>query len=320
MVIGPDGLPMIIGGPEDDEIEPKKKLDKGKGVDRSEPSLLPSSTTSSSSSTTTTQDPSAAASAFFSKIQSQLSSMQDQAPQALHALSSNFTQFQDQLSHLNLKNSTAEEYLHKGEHWLSEFREEVSKLAKEAVQIVPPTSTTSTSSSNPLDSRKSEEFTLMKGMTRKDTLLSRLRSDPSIFRIDPSLPPLPSSNDLTDYRDFYSSFLKTLSEEEEKGLVGSERVKKEEKEGGEVLESTKREIIAPSSEEGRSGDKVTEEEFWKRYLFRVHLIEEEEEKRKKVLSGKSPFSAFFTSFPRQPPLPPNSKSLLPRDTSTSRSI
>lgn len=263
VVIGADGLPMIIGGEEEEE----RKLDKGKGVDRS-------------SSSESTENPAAAASAFFSKIQSQLSSMQDQAPQALHALSSNFSQFQDQLSHLNLKNSTAEEYLHKGEHWLNEFKEEVSKLAKEAVQIVPPSSTGQETLS--ASSRKSEEFALIKGMTRKDTLLYRLRSDPSVFLIDPSLPPLPSSNDLTDHRSAYSTFLSTLPS----SLLDSDLVKEARERGGEVLEQTRQEITM------KEGGGINEEEFWKRYLFRVHLIEQEEEKRKKVLSGEL-FLVFF---------------------------
>ncbi|GAA5967144.1 hypothetical protein JCM3765_001544 [Sporobolomyces pararoseus] len=250
VVIGADGLPMIIGGEEEE-----RKLDKGKGVDRS--------------SSESTENPAAAASAFFSKIQSQLTSMQDQAPQALHALSSNFSQFQDQLSHLNLKNSTAEEYLHKGEHWFSEFKEEVSKLAKEAVQIVPP-SLSGQDQSAP--SRKSEEFALIKGMTRKDTLLYRLRSDPSVFLVDPSLPPLPSSNDLTDHRPAYATFLSTLPS----SLLDSDLVQDAREQGAEVLEQTREEVTKDGG--------ISEEEFWKRYLFRVHLIEQEEEKRKKVLS------------------------------------
>ncbi|GAA6014414.1 hypothetical protein JCM11491_007045 [Sporobolomyces phaffii] len=262
VVIGADGLPMIIGG----EEEPQK-LDKGKGVDRSE----------SSPSTSSTENPAAAASAFFSKIQTQLSSMQDQAPQALHALSSNFTQFQDQLSHLNLKNSTAEEYLHKGEHWLNEFKDEVSKLAKEAVQIVPP-SLSGQAADEVRDSRKSEDFSVMKGMTRKDTLLYRLRSDPSVFLVNPALPPLPSSNDLTDLRAAYSSFVSTLPSD----FMTTDLVKTAKEQGGDVLEQTRLDVTTGE------GDKVGEEEFWKRYLFRVHLIDEEEEKRKKVLSVTQP--------------------------------
>ncbi|GAA5843166.1 hypothetical protein JCM3766R1_005257 [Sporobolomyces carnicolor] len=243
VVIGSDGVPIIVEAPEDV---------KGKGVDRSnEPDV----------------NPSAAASAFFSKVQHQLASMQDQAPQALHSLSTNFSQFQDQLSHLNLGSATTSEYLHKGETWFNEFKDEVSKLAKDAVQIVPPTAT---------QSRTSEEITLINGMTRKDTLLYRLRSDPSAFLVDPSLPPLPSATDSTDHRSAYSDFLSTLPSTA--ALADSDQVKLEREKGGQVLERTRRDVVA------QEGGQIDDEEFWRRYLFRVHLIEQDEEKRKKVLS------------------------------------
>ncbi|GAA5849410.1 hypothetical protein JCM3766R1_006073, partial [Sporobolomyces carnicolor] len=243
VVIGSDGVPIIVEAPEDV---------KGKGVERSnEPDV----------------NPSAAASAFFSKVQHQLASMQDQAPQALHSLSTNFSQFQDQLSHLNLGSSTTSEYLHKGETWFNEFKDEVSKLAKDAVQIVPPTAT---------QSRTSEEITLINGMTRKDTLLYRLRSDPSAFLVDPSLPPLPSATDSTDHRSAYSDFLSTLPSTAP--LADSDQVKLEQERGGQVLERTRRDIV------DQEGGQIDDEEFWRRYLFRVHLIEQDEEKRKKVLS------------------------------------
>jgi len=266
-VIGADGLPMIIGSSEEEEQELRRK-EKGKGVDRSE--------STSTHQSQLQENPAAAASAFFTKLQSQLTSVQDQAPAALHSLSSNFTQFQDQLTHLNLKDlkNPAESYLHKGEAWLGEFQKEVSKLAKEAVTIVPPSLTGQAAEEVKGSARKSEDS--FRGMTRKDGLLFKLRSDPEIFRIDPSLPPLPSSNDLTDLREPYSSFLSTLPQD----LVQSEMVHEAKEEGGEVLDKTRKEVVS----EGE--DRISEEEFWKRYLFRVKLIEEEEEKRKKVLNGE----------------------------------
>ncbi|GAA5915849.1 BSD domain-containing protein [Sporobolomyces salmoneus] len=262
VVIGADGLPMIVGGNEE-----TKKLDKGKGVDRSPVHQ------SALTSTLTDQAPAAAASDFFSKLQSQFSSTQTQA---LSSLSSNFTQIQDQLSQLNTS-TVAEEYLHKGEHWLSEFREEVSKLAKEAVQVVPPPSSTPSSTLHP--SKSSSSLTSMKGLSRKDTLLYRLGSDPEILLVDPALPPLPSSTDLIDLRSSYSTFISSLPSSE--NLLESDLVKDAKDQGGELLEETKRKVIESESE---ASPQVSEEEFWKRYLFRVHLIEEEEEKRKKVLS------------------------------------
>jgi len=131
------------------------------------------------------------------------------------------------------------------------------------------------------ESGKSED--LFRGMTRKDGLLFKLRSAPEIFPIDPSHTPLPSSNDLIGLRERYSSFLSTLP----KDLVQSEMVQEE---GGvEVLNETGKEVVSERE------DSFSEEEFWKRCLFRVSLIEEEEEKRKKVLNGEFSLSLLRSS-------------------------
>ncbi|GAA5822144.1 hypothetical protein JCM10212_000355 [Sporobolomyces blumeae] len=261
VVIGPDGVPVIVGDPE------PAKVDKGKGVDRSD---------STATATTSSENPSAAASAFFSRLQTQLSSVH--APAALSTLSTNFTQFQQQLSHLDLGHEgakLAEDYLHKGEAWFGEFKDEVTKLAKDAVQIVPPVSAAaaiggaSTTAKSESTGRRSEEF--LTKMSRKDVLLYRLRTDPELLAQDPSLPPPPSSTDLTDHRAAYASFLSTLPADI------SDKTAEAREEGGEALEKTFEKVTA-------EGSGVGEEEFWKRYLFRVHIIEEEEEKRKKVLS------------------------------------
>lgn len=87
-------------------------------------------------------------------------------------------------------------------------------------------------------------------MTRKDGLFLELKSDPKIFRIDPLHPPLPSSNDLIDLRELYSSFLSTLPQD----LVQSEMVHEAKEEGGEVLEETRKEVVS----EGE--DRIGEEE------------------------------------------------------------
>ena len=61
-------------------------------------------------------------------------------------------------------------------------------------------------------------------------------------------------------------------------------------EGGvEVLDETGKEVVSERE------DSFSEEEFWKRCLFRVSLIEEEEEKRKKVLNGEFSLSLLRSS-------------------------
>jgi len=88
-------------------------------------------------------------------------------------------------------------------------------------------------------------------MTRKDGLLFELRSDPNIFLIDPSLPPLHSSNNLSDIREPNSTFVSALPQD----LVQSEMVQEAKKGGGEVSEETRKEVVS----EGE--DKISEEEF-----------------------------------------------------------
>ncbi|GAA5945211.1 uncharacterized protein JCM15063_005328 [Sporobolomyces koalae] len=263
VIVGADGLPMMIA------TEPSDfKQDKGKQVDRGD-------------STAASENPAAAASAFFSRIQHQLSSVQDQAPRALESLSSNLShQFQDTVAQLNLKTNT-EEYLHKGESWLNEFRTEVSKLAKDAVQIVPPTLSGPAARDLAVEQSDTlDDLSVTKGMTRRDTLLHRLRSDPNLFLIDPALPPPQSSidsKDAADLRESYATFLSTLPESPST-LIDSELVKSARTEGGDQLEQTRVRVVSDPEMN------VDDETFWKRYLFRVYLIDQEEEKRKKVLS------------------------------------
>ncbi|GAA5894092.1 hypothetical protein JCM5296_001009 [Sporobolomyces johnsonii] len=268
VMIGADGVPVIL-----DQVEPLRE-DKGKGVDRS----------GSVASDDASQNPAAAASAFFSKVQSQLASntnVQDLGKN-LSSLSSNLTtnlsSLQNQLAHLDLGESSkvAEDYLHKGETWFAEFSHEVGRLAKDAVKVVPPTE-----AGKPAKSlTKAEQVAL----GRREMLLYKLRTDPSVFLVDPAQPP-PSSSSASadaastpqpDTRESFSRFLQSI--EDRGGFEGptfTAQIEAERAAGGEALEKTWKEVVR----EGR----LSNEAFWVRYLFRVRGIEEEEERRRRVL-------------------------------------
>ena len=130
-------MPVIL------DDSPPPAVDKGKGVDRSGDDAAGTAESHSDPQ----QTPAAAASAFFAslaknpnvkELSRNLSTLQSGVSRNLH-------QIQSQLSHLDLAEGqkVAEDYLHKGEHWFQEFSSEVSKLASDAVKVVPPSGATS---------------------------------------------------------------------------------------------------------------------------------------------------------------------------------
>lgn len=288
MFVGADGNVVFIS-----TVGSGKKDLKGKGVDRSEHSgeTVEGTGSEAASTTSTEPTPAAQATAFFSKLGTQLSSnpnfttlsknlsnIQSQVSTNLatlpNSLTSNLNHLSNQLNSIDLHDSTkkAEEYLAKGEGWISELGNEVGRLAKEAVTVLPPTSTGTMSKDKEREERIKAAEQVAVG--RKETLLLRLRSEAAIILVvDPSQP----SGSATDTSESYAKFLKTIQ-------VGSDEFKtKIENElaltvnhAGEQLKEALAELV-PSS--------MTSEVFWERYFFRVSQIEEDEIRRKRVLSG-----------------------------------
>ncbi|GAA5910127.1 hypothetical protein JCM6882_006523 [Rhodosporidiobolus microsporus] len=301
VVVGPDGGLIVV-----DEVEKKEKEEvvfdeaegedgaegkkddvKGKGVDRGEgPSTAAMNDASSAASQE--QIPAAAASAFFRSLSTapQFQSLSRDLHSLQTNLSSNLTNLQTQLSHLDVAGELketqklAEGYLHKGEGWLADFSKEVGKLAKDAVRVVPPTGTGAG------DRLAGSGTAVQSGLSRRELLLYRLRTDPSILLVDPALPPPPSSApDVKDTREAYAAFVASL----QSTLDGfdtpqfREKVAAELEEGGEALAALKERLTSASGEgEGEEGG-LSEEAFWGRYFFRKGEIEEEEGRRKRVL-------------------------------------
>ncbi|KAG8768244.1 hypothetical protein FRC12_005688 [Ceratobasidium sp. 428] len=105
-------------------------------------------------------------------------------------------------------------------------------------------------------------------LTHSEMLLRRLKHDPEVLRADPSL--APSVNE---------RYEKYLSETNTEGAEWTARIREvvaEASEDSDALLAIK-ESLVPST--------ITEDEFWKRYFFRVLQISEDEEKRKIILEA-----------------------------------
>lgn len=330
-MIGSDGT--VIMMPEEvgaEEAQAEEKVDvKGKGVDRSEQEQDPGVASSGLQGTAT--PPVAQAAAFFSRLQSQIShnpnflelsknltNLQSSVSTNLShlpaSLQTNLTQLQTQLASIDLKDlkeSTrlADEYITRGETWIQELglevTKEVTRIAKDAVRVVPPTDGDGKLTKREQRLRKEERV----AMGRKEGLLMRLRKDSGIILlVDPAKPPAPIATSPTeaattpenmtsstpslsastssavpsDAREAFSKFLQTI--EDRGGLEGvswNEQIVNElesvgdEEEGG--LKKSLEELVPET---------MTMEAFWTRYFFRVSQIEEDEVRRKKVLEGK----------------------------------
>lgn len=288
VMIGADGTPIIM----DDYV----KVDKGKGVDRSGEG--------GEGEEGSDVNPAAAAAAFFAKVQTQLaantnvqelskglSSLQSSVSTNLShlptSLQTNLTQLQSQFSHLDSQ-KVAEDYLHKGENWLSEFSNEVSRLAKDAVKVFPPSERSNPKRDERL--RQAEQVSV----GRRAMLLQRLRSDSSILLVDPARPlqlgdaPLPTSDPTvpttspSDTREAFSIFLQTI--EDAGGFEGEHWTAQIAKE---------LDVAGGNAEQGLSASlaklvptPLTAEAFWSRYFFRVSQIDADEQRRKAVIEGE----------------------------------
>ncbi|QRV94055.1 BSD domain-containing protein [Ceratobasidium sp. AG-Ba] len=105
-------------------------------------------------------------------------------------------------------------------------------------------------------------------LSHSEMLLRRLKHDPEVLKADPFLTPSVSER-----------YEKYLAETDREGPEWTARIREvisETSEDSDALLATK-ELLVPSL--------ITEDEFWKRYFFRVLQISEDEEKRKIILEA-----------------------------------
>ncbi|KAK4704836.1 hypothetical protein P7C70_g1377, partial [Phenoliferia sp. Uapishka_3] len=325
VMIGADGTPVIVDVPE-------PKVDKGKGVDPGERGDGTTTTTQEggAEATNTTDhsaNPAASATAFFSSLQSRLSTdpnlsqlsknfqqslataqsslatAQASAQSSLQHLPSSFQHLPSQLQtnmatlsqqinlpHLDQK--SAEEYLSKGEHWLAEFSSEVQRLAKDAVRVVPPTEEEARLTKREEKIRADEE----KSLGRTDVLVQKLRNDRHLLLIDPAQPPIVPEVDATAPAEDLSKSTATMLAPTDTREAFSLFLTKVIDAGGFEGESWAKRVAAETDEALlRTKDalvgvgKLSPEAFWSRYFFRREEIDEEERRRKAVLLQKFDF-------------------------------
>jgi ElaB/YqjD/DUF883 family membrane-anchored ribosome-binding protein len=310
-MIGADGTPFSID-PVDTAIPAETTTEgKGKGVDRTVEGEGNGerSYNVDEQLTATAEATAAAATAFFNKLQTQISSSSNiqELQKLTTTLQSNLSHLPASLSHipsslqtnlttlstqLQKAETDANEFIHKGENWLNELSHEVQKLAKEAIKVVP---------GDKGLARREERLRNAEQVAvgRKETLVQRLRSDPEILLLDPArfdpTPLTPSSSSLgiespatpvksnTTDRPLSPSPLAASSPDTRAAF--STFLTKLETSGG--LEGEEFNAMIAKELEAAVGStlsatysklvpsELAKEAFWSRYFFRMGQIEED---------------------------------------------
>jgi len=182
-----------------------------------------------------------------------------------------------------------------------EFLRGASVLLRDAVRVVPPEEVDSSPSASTTPS--AHESTMSRGkavptpiivsstpVTRRGALLRALRENPAILRVDPAGEERSAA--------LFASWVERFGAE-----ASREESRRESELGADdgVLRSTRSALgechllfscrpvgrcVVDFSWECLVPGELTEDEFWTRYFFRVHQIDQEEERRKAVLAGE----------------------------------
>ncbi|EIW73181.1 hypothetical protein TREMEDRAFT_59343 [Tremella mesenterica DSM 1558] len=179
----------------------------------------------------------------------------------------------------------AEEYLKKGDQWVKD----AEKWMEEAVKIVPPESDRMNQNVM-FDSRDKTPRNSMSGVvlagSRKEALLRRLREDKDLLLVDPE-----GEGESMERKEEFRKWVEedwekegSKGREEEEGHVGGVRM-----------------ALVP--------EQLTDEQFWQRYLFHKHMIEAEDEKRKKLLQASQQVQEDFSWDDETDETPPSSAPL-----------
>ncbi|KAJ7901981.1 hypothetical protein B0H14DRAFT_3852028 [Mycena olivaceomarginata] len=182
----------------------------------------------------------------------------------------------------------AEEYVQKSEALIREAMKEAGEVLRDAVKVLPPEEAQSSSGSGnliwdgadmwmlPFDSsdpsakgkEKAGRDTQLAVATRAESLLKRLKQDPEIIKHDPEAD--------AGAKEFYSQWLATAMQD---GIDSEEWTAKI----AAVLNESADGLALKANQDALVPSELTRETFWQRYFFRVHQIEQEEEKRKALL-------------------------------------
>ncbi|CAE6416388.1 unnamed protein product [Rhizoctonia solani] len=213
-------------------------------------------------------------------LQSQLSTAQAQADALRTSLATNIQRIQQE-GNMPITFAQAEklagEYVHRSE----ELLKGAGAFLKDAVHVIPAEGSDSTRGvvwdgsdiwmmPSPIAPGTPAPETGAGGrpaLTHAEALLKRLKSDPEVLRVDPAASSAEAS---------YEKYVAGIDTSDAQWTARIREVIADTSEDSDALLATKEKLVP---------EVVSEDDFWKRYFFRVQQINEDEEKRKLILEA-----------------------------------
>ncbi|CAE6499292.1 unnamed protein product [Rhizoctonia solani] len=223
--------------------------------------------------------PQFAPAAITATLQSQLTTAQAQAGALRTSLAANIQRIQQEQNvpiSLAQAEKLAGEYVHRSE----ELLKGAGAFLKDAVDVIPAEGSSDTRGvvwdgsdiwmmpSPMAPGTPAPEMTAAgRPLKHAEALLKRLKSDPEVLRVDPMA---------SSAKESYEKYLAGIDPNSTQWATRIREVIADTSEDSDALLATKEKLVPES---------ITEDEFWKRYFFRVQQINEDEEKRKLILEA-----------------------------------
>ncbi|KAG8691492.1 hypothetical protein FRC11_002678 [Ceratobasidium sp. 423] len=223
--------------------------------------------------------PQFAPAALTATLQSQLTTAQAQAGALRTSLAANIQRIQQEGNvpiSLAQAEKLAGEYVHRSE----ELLKGAGAFLKDAVHVIPAEGSGDTRGvvwdgsdvwmmpSPMVPGTPAPEVTATgRPLKHAEALLKRLKSDPEVLRIDPTA---------SSAKEGYEKYLAGIDTNSTQWTTRIREVIADTSEDSDALLATKEKLVPES---------ISEDEFWKRYFFRVQQINEDEEKRKIILEA-----------------------------------
>ncbi|CAE7228590.1 unnamed protein product [Rhizoctonia solani] len=223
--------------------------------------------------------PQFAPAAITATLQSQLTTAQAQAGALRTSLAANIQRIQQEGNvpiSLAQAEKLAGEYVHRSE----ELLKGAGAFLKDAVHVIPAEGSGDTRGvvwdgsdiwmmPSPMapGTPAPEAASGRSALTHSEALLKRLKSDPEVLQIDPMA---------SSAKENYEKYLIGIDTNSTQWTTRIREVISETSEDTDALLATKEKLVPES---------ISEDEFWKRYFFRVQQINEDEEKRKMILEA-----------------------------------
>ncbi|CUA66665.1 hypothetical protein RSOLAG22IIIB_00106 [Rhizoctonia solani] len=224
--------------------------------------------------------PQFAPAAITATLQSQLTTAQTQAGALRTSLAANIQRIQQE-GNVPISFAQAEklagEYVHRSE----ELLKGAGAFLKDAVHVIPAEGSGDIrgvvwdgsdiwmmpSPIAPGTPAPEESASGRPALTHAEALLKRLKSDPEVLQVDPAA---------SSAKGNYEKYLAGIDSNSAEWTNRIREVIADTSEDSDALLATKEKLVPES---------ISEDEFWKRYFFRVQQINEDEEKRKIILEA-----------------------------------